>query len=1114
MASPQAVIAEAFEKLRRSVSEEDAHKFASTELNDVWSAIREIDSIQRKRLSAQNLRRIEPLLRGIEKYTKVIEVLCNGTPYMPYIWIASHHRDVFEALLSAYADIGAALPRFDRYKKAFDDNLEFQHSLATVYSAILDFHQRAYKFFRRRAWQVIFLSLWKDFGSRFDTIIDSLKKQRDFVDLEAASFDIVEAKESRTRIQDEIRQRQKRDLEMLEEKERNTRISHLQYSIAWLHMDTKIQETEYERTSKRRHDRTCEWMVNEPQFKSWIKNDAKRPCLWLDGKPGSGKSVMCSHIVQVLTNTPGLTVCYYFCNSQDTGNVCRQILAIIVLQILSQHPDICTLIANGFVYRGASCGMAQLKILVPQLLEIVSYTRIVVDGIDECSKENQKAILKELDAICTGSTTRCKILLSSRREVHIHKKLSQQPQISLDGRPEVDWDIRSFVKYKIAKLRTSDQDLLNRIESVLVEKANGMFLWVRLVVDELKYCYSDAALEETTTSLPKGLKAAYGRIIDRIMDSSNSRNARDMAIRILGWMACSHRILKSYEILDGVAFDASNTTLTPKTKIRKEVLDLCRPLIEEGPASTVNFVHFSAKEYILEEEYQAGRPFIWREKAHLDISFSCIAFLNSCISLLPKNSTEAQRAAIIVQGCSGLQIYADRFWHEHLLLYCDLLRQHRSQFSIGLLSHLQLLLRFRKENSRAPVRIFKVTTEKSMIEDTRLEALNDWPDIKRLVSDVIEFRAKISREDATDKSIERISLDSCEEDPTYFSIARHHYQQTTESLLDERAMATFPEISKKDLQVFRDTYGSCAFVCRYLHCVFSSDGFDSFSNRTKHESQHQRKFPCAHPSCVYFTSGFITRNLLNKHNEKYHAAITEGPSLAESLAPLLTEPMTRPRSDGQGGQNRQPFQGTSPQDGPRSVNSPNSNEQIKHSISYINNTDILLQVPEGQNRGSPGATNFIDQGGQMDGGINPQFYKINSMVNNMMPNGIQPPSSYPGFNPQGMTRQQEQQRQALPAQVQQLVSQRIQENTGPVTGWQSSVIFQERISTVFSFIGKLRMIAQAQTSPQPLHKHIEMAVAFEKDLFEKSTDKAHYKREIARKLAELLEHRNRLSYFL
>ena len=90
MANPQAVIADAFEKLKRSISEEDAHKFASTELKDVWSAVREIDSRQRKRLSAQNLRRIEPLLRGIEKYTEVIEVLCNGTPYLPYVWVRTH----------------------------------------------------------------------------------------------------------------------------------------------------------------------------------------------------------------------------------------------------------------------------------------------------------------------------------------------------------------------------------------------------------------------------------------------------------------------------------------------------------------------------------------------------------------------------------------------------------------------------------------------------------------------------------------------------------------------------------------------------------------------------------------------------------------------------------------------------------------------------------------------------------------------------------------------------------------------------------------------------------------------------------------------------------------
>jgi hypothetical protein len=121
-------------------------------------------------------------------------------------------------------------------------------------------------------------------------------------------------------------------------------------------------------------------------------------------------------------------------------------------------------------------------------------------------------------------------------------------------------------------------------------------------------------------------------------------------------------------------------------------------------------------------------------------------------------------------------------------------------------------------------------------------------------------------------------------DPTHFSAIRYHYQRTTEFLLDDKALVTFPEISNKDFQDFREIYGGSAFVCRYLHCVFSTDGFESPSQRAKHESQHQRRFRCAYSFCFSFSTGFVARNLLNKHNEKYHPAIVEGPSLAESLA--------------------------------------------------------------------------------------------------------------------------------------------------------------------------------------------------------------------------------------
>jgi hypothetical protein len=116
-----------------------------------------------------------------------------------------------------------------------------------------------------------------------------LKKQRDFLDKEAVSFYILEARDSRTNVQDDIRERQRVAMKTIEQDERNTRIAHLRHSISWLSIDsTKEQESNLERLSSRRHDETCEWIEHNPQMKRWMHNDVKQPVLWLSGKPGAG----------------------------------------------------------------------------------------------------------------------------------------------------------------------------------------------------------------------------------------------------------------------------------------------------------------------------------------------------------------------------------------------------------------------------------------------------------------------------------------------------------------------------------------------------------------------------------------------------------------------------------------------------------------------------------------------------------------------------------------------------------------------------------------------------------------------------------------------------------
>jgi hypothetical protein len=75
-----------------------------------------------------------------------------------------------------------------------------------------------------------------------------------------------------------------------------------------------------------------------------------------------------------------------------------------------------------------------------------------------------------------------------------------------------------------------------------------------------------------------------------------SPHIRSLSIRILEWMSCSYGRLKVHEILDGVSIRPDRISLDNDTKLPRRVLDLCRPLIEDGPCNTLVFVHFSAKE--------------------------------------------------------------------------------------------------------------------------------------------------------------------------------------------------------------------------------------------------------------------------------------------------------------------------------------------------------------------------------------------------------------------------------------------------------------------------------------------------------------------------------------
>ena len=84
--TPPASFDTAFRRLRDQVSPHDEHLFSSTTMEDVRKAALEIEDQLQQRRTLRGFVRIRPFLNGIEQYSGVVEVLCQGTPYLPFLW--------------------------------------------------------------------------------------------------------------------------------------------------------------------------------------------------------------------------------------------------------------------------------------------------------------------------------------------------------------------------------------------------------------------------------------------------------------------------------------------------------------------------------------------------------------------------------------------------------------------------------------------------------------------------------------------------------------------------------------------------------------------------------------------------------------------------------------------------------------------------------------------------------------------------------------------------------------------------------------------------------------------------------------------------------------------
>jgi hypothetical protein len=101
---------------------------------------------------------------------------------------------------------------------------------------------------------------------------------------------------------------------------------------------------------------------------------------------------------------------------------------------------------------------------------------------------------------------------------------------------DINADIDAFIAAKVsASPRLSRSLVRDLVISKLSNAHNGMFLWVYLVLKELKSCFSVAQVQEALVQLPKGLDGIYESIILRLQTTLRSPTL-DLCSKVLTWV--------------------------------------------------------------------------------------------------------------------------------------------------------------------------------------------------------------------------------------------------------------------------------------------------------------------------------------------------------------------------------------------------------------------------------------------------------------------------------------------------------------------------------------------------------------------------------------------------
>ena len=228
---------------------------------------------------------------------------------------------------------------------------------------------------------------------------------------------------------------------------------------------------------------------------------------------------------------------------------------------------------------------------------------MLLTSVDECEEGSRSVLLNQMrHLLCDARTSQpFKIIITSRPHIPVALHLADINVIELPlVANKLHSDINAFVKTEVGKLPQFSGSLGEEVRQTLIDGAKGMFLWVSLILADLKTSTDTTpqAIRKSLKSLPPDLPGVYMNILRNI-------RARDhkTALSILQWVVWAIRPLTLQELTIAIAVQPAHTSMSSMQDVMhidiRQVLRLVfGPMLRVEEDNTVHLVHQSAKDFL------------------------------------------------------------------------------------------------------------------------------------------------------------------------------------------------------------------------------------------------------------------------------------------------------------------------------------------------------------------------------------------------------------------------------------------------------------------------------------------------------------------------------------